>query len=368
MRKDRFNLRIPGPTPLPPSVLEALSSQMINHRGSNYEGMQQRIIKNLKYFYGTKNDIYILTSSGMGGLEAAIVNFFSAENSNGQIVSLTCGEFGNRWAEIVRRYKLDIAQIVSKPGQAVNLSRLKAVLDEEPDVDGVLVTLNETSTGVINPVKDVASIVHNHKNDPLLLVDAISALGAVDLPMDELGIDVLITASQKAWMAPPGLAIISVSEKAWQRYKDSDLPKYYFDLKMYKEYNQKNQTPATPAVSTMFGLDESLKLMLIEGKAKIFKRHIELRDYLRMEIRKIGLKLFVEDKYASPTVTSIKLPVGIDGHKWLTLLREKYNIILAGGMGKTKEKIIRIAHMGYVKKYDLDEVLAALLKTYKEIK
>lgn len=368
MEKNHVNLRIPGPTPLPPSVLKALSSQMINHRGLIYEEIQQRIIKNLKYFFGTKNDIYLLTSSGMGGLEAAIVNFFSNQNSNGQIISLTCGEFGNRWVEIVRRYKLDNSQIDSEPGQAINLTRFKEVLNKEQDVEGVLVTLNETSTGVLNPVKEVASIVHKHKNDPLLLVDAISALGAVDLPMDELGIDVIVTASQKAWMAPPGIAMISVSEKAWERYEFSDLPKYYFDLKMYKEYNQKNQTPATPAVSTLFGLDESLKLMLGEGKAKIFKRHIELRNYLRTEIRKIGLELFVEDKYASPTVTSIKLPVGIDGHKWLTLLKEKYNIILAGGMGETKGKIIRIAHMGYVDKNDLDEVLSALSKTLNDLK
>lgn len=367
MANKKLNLRIPGPTPLPSSVLKAVSQQMINHRASKYEEMQKRIIENLKHFFGTENEIYLLTSSGMGGLEAAIVNFFSTNNSNGQIVSLTCGEFGNRWAEIVRRYKLDIAQIKSPPGKEVDLVELGRVLREETNVDAVLVTLNETSTGVLNSIKEVASLVHKHKNDPLILVDAISALGAVDLPMDALGIDVLVTASQKAWMSPPGIAMIAVSKKAWERSSSSDLPKYYFDLKMYREYNQKNQTPATPAVATLFGLDCALQLMMKEGKENIFKRHLLLRDYFRNEIRKLGLELFVDDDFASPTVTSIKLPDGVDGHTWISVLRDKYNVVIAGGMGDTKGKIIRVAHMGYVHKSDLERVVDSLKRSLKEL-
>lgn len=370
MKDNRVNLRIPGPTPLPPSVLKAVSRQMINHRASQYEEMQNRIVKNLQFFFSTKNEIFLLTSSGMGGLEAAIVNFFSTNNSNGQIISLTCGEFGNRWAEIVRRYKLDICQIKSPPGKAIDLVKFEQVLKEDnyiTDADAVLITLNETSTGVLNPVSKAISLARHYLNSPLIMVDAISGLGAIDLPMDELGIDVLITASQKAWMAPPGIAMIAVSRKAWERASDSDMPKYYFDLKMYKEYNQKNQTPATPAVGTLFGLDESLRLMLKEGKENIFKRHLELRNFLRAELKKLGLKLYVEDEFASPTVTSVILPEGIDGQKLLSVLRDKYNTVLAGGMGETKGKIIRIAHMGFVNKKELDQVIDALYKSLKNL-
>lgn len=364
MADKKLNLRIPGPTPLPPPVLMAISQQMINHRGVQYEEMQKRIMKNLQYFFQTKNEISLLTSSGMGGLEASIVNFFSRGE---RALFLTCGEFGNRWAEIGRRYRLEILQEGIQAGDGFKARNVEAILEKTGNVKAVFITLNETSSGVFNKAAEISSIISKQKHKPLFLVDAISALGAVDLPMDILGIDVLVTASQKAWMAPPGIAMIAVSKKAWERSSSSDLPKYYFDLKMYREYNQKNQTPATPAVATLFGLDCALQLMMKEGKEKIFRRHLLLRDYLRSEIRKLGLKLFVDDDFASPTVTSIKLPDGVDGHTWISILRDKYNVVIAGGMGETKGKIIRVAHMGYVNKSDLERVIDSLKRSLKEL-
>jgi len=358
------NLRIPGPTPLPPEVLKAISQQMINHRGHSYEEIQKRVIENLKYFFQTENDIFLLTSSGMGGLEAAVVNFFSPSDT---IVSFTCGEFGNRWADVARAFGANVVQIKFPLGKAVDKDEVFKTLEKEEDARGVLFTLNETATGVLNKVWEFAPFVHQHKNKPLLLVDAISGLGAIDLPMDELGIDVLVTASQKAWMAPPGIAMISVSEKAWEKHASAKMPRYYFDLSMFKKFAEKSQTPATCAVSTIFGLDAALQMMKKEGRENIFKRHLDLMKYLRDEIRKLNLELFVADGDASPTVTSIKIPQEIDGHKWLEVLREKYNTVLAGGMGETKGKIIRVAHMGWVSKKDLEEVVEAIKMSLKDV-
>ncbi len=362
--KTQINLRIPGPTPLPPQVLEATSQQMISHRGHKYEEIQKRIVENLHYFFQTKNDIFLLTSSGMGGLEAAISNFFSPGD---KIVSFTCGEFGNRWAEVAGRFQAEVFHIKIPLGTAVTPELVSKTINKITNIKGVLVTLNETATGVLNPISEIAKVVKSHPDKPLLLIDGISALGAVDLPMDKIGIDVLVTASQKAWMAPPGIAMISVSNKAWNFHKTAKMPHYYFDLSMYKEFSEKNQTPATPAVSVLFALDTSLQLMRKQGKEKIFQKHINLMKILRSGVSKLGLDLFVADDCASPTVTSIKVPVGIEAKNWMDILKDKYNTVLAGGMGETKGKIIRVAHMGFVNKKDIEKVISALKKSLQDM-
>lgn len=359
------NLRVPGPTPLPPEVLRAISAQMINHRGHEYEEIQKRVTENLKYFFQTENDIFLLTASGMGGLEAAIVNFFSPGDT---LIFFTIGEFGNRWTEVARLYGANVIQVKFPAGSAVSKDVVYKTLESTPEIAGVFITHNETATGVINPIAEFAPLVKTHKSKPLLLIDSISALGAVNLEMDDLGIDVLISASQKAWMVPPGLAFIAVSESAWEKHKRAQMPRYYWDISSYKKFSEKNQTPATPAVSTLYGLDASLNLMKKEGREKIYKRHLQLTNFLRSEIRKIGLELFVKDSDASPTVTSINIPSGIDFHNWLKILREKYHCVLAGGMGDTKGLIIRVAHMGYVSKADIDQVLVALEKSLSDLK
>jgi len=356
------NLRIPGPTPLPPEVLKATSRQMINHRAHHYEEMQARILTNLKHFFQTENEIYLLTASGMGGLEAAVVNFFSPGD---RILSFTCGEFGNRWADVARAYGADVFQTKFPPHTGVDKDEFAKVLESQKGIKGVFITHNETSSGVLNDINELAPLVHDHPDKPLLLIDSISALGAVNLPMDSWGVDVLVTASQKGWMAPPGLSMIAVSEKAWEFYKLSKMPRYYWDLSMYKKFNEKNQTPATPAVSALYGLDASLQLMLREGRNNIYNRHLEIMDSARRGLEELGLQLFVSEKYASPTVTSFVIPQDIDGHELLQTLREKHHVVLAGGMGETKGKIIRIAHMGYVSKKDIDGVLSALHATLK---
>ena len=358
------NLRIPGPTPLSPQVLSSLSQQVISHRGKGYEKIHQEVVSNLQYFFQTKNPIYLLTASGTAGLETAVINFFSPDDS---VVFFTCGEFGNRWAEIARRYGLNVNQIKFPEGTAVKKEIVRETLKKTKKLVGVFITHNETGTGVLNDLFTIAPIVKSHPDKPLLLVDSVSALGAVDLPMDELKIDVLVTASQKAWMSSPGISMISVSGAAWERQKISKIPKYYFDLALYEKFAQKNQTPATPAVSVLYSLKTALEIMKKQGQEKIFKKHLELKDYFRKQIRKLGLKLTVDDKEASPTVTSIWPPEGVDEAVWRKLLREKYQTVIAGGMGGLKGKIVRVAHMGYVTKKDLDRVLIAFKKSLKEI-
>ncbi|MCL4363761.1 alanine--glyoxylate aminotransferase family protein [Patescibacteria group bacterium] len=358
------NLRIPGPTPLPPQVLDSLTLTMISHRGKSYEIIQERIVKNLQHFFQTKNPVYLLTASGTGGLETAVVNFFSPGD---EVIFFTCGEFGNRWSEIARRFQLKVNQVSFPEGRAVDKDVVKQTLSRAKKLAGVFITHNETGTGVLNDLFSIAPLVKNHPAKPLLLVDSVSALGGVNLPMDRLKIDVLISASQKAWMASPGIAMIAVSPQAWARHKTSTMPRYYFDLSLYEKFAQKNQTPATPAVSVLYSLDASLTMMKKQGREKIFQKHLTLRDYFRNQIRKLGLKLVVADHEASPTVTSIWPPQGVDEAVWRKLLREKYQLVIAGGMGGLKGKIVRVAHMGFVSKKDLDQVIVAFKKSLKEI-
>lgn len=359
------NLRIPGPTPLLPKVLTSLSQQMISHRGRSYEKIHQEVVSGLQCFYQTKNPIYLLTASGTAGLEAAVVNFFSPGDS---VVFFTCGEFGNRWAEIGRRFGLKITQIKFADGTSVKKETVQKTLSKMNKVAGVFITHNETSTGVLNNLFEIAPVVKCHSSKPLLLIDSVSALGGVNLPMDKLEIDVLISASQKAWMSSPGMAMIAVSSYAWKRHQKSTFPKYYFDLSLYEKFSQKNQTPATPAVSVLYSLQAVLKLLKKKGTEKVFRKHIELRNYFRNEVKKIGLRLLVTDSEASPTITSLFPPDGVDEKSWRNLLKEKYDLVIAGGMGELKGKIVRVAHMGFVTKSDLDQVVVAFRKSLEEIR
>lgn len=358
------NLRIPGPTPLRPAVLSSLSQQMISHRGKGYEKVHAEVVSGLQHFYQTKNPIYLLTASGTAGLETAVVNFFSPGDT---VVFFTCGEFGNRWSEIARSFKLNVTQIKFEEGTGVRKEVVKKTLTGMKNVAGVFITHNETGTGVLNNLFEIAPIVKAHSSRPLLLVDSVSALGGVSLPMDKLRVDVLVSASQKAWMSSPGMAMVAVSPFAWEKHQKSTMPRYYFDLTKYEKFAQKNQTPATPAVSVLYSLQSALELMKKEGREKVFKRHIDLRDYFRGEVKKLGLKLVVEDRDASPTVTSIYPPQGVDEKVWRDLLKSKYNQILAGGMGGLKGKIVRVAHMGSAVKSDLKQVVDAFKKSLKEI-
>jgi len=358
-----MQLRIPGPTPLPDEVLEAMNRGMISHRGAEFRALMLEVTERLKHSFQTNNDVLIFPAAGTGGLEAAIANLFSPGDT---VISLTVGAFGDRFAEIAERFGLNVLRVTSPWGQDANLYRLQTTLAESSSVKAVLMTHNETSTGVQNDVREAARIiteygVRNPRHDerPLLVVDAISSLGAVNIPVDRWGIDVAITASQKAWMAPPGLTMLSVSERAWDAAAKATLPRFYWDFAEAKRYLAKGETPYTPAVSLLFGLRASLRLIMDEGLPHVFKRHEYLRDLVRGEARRIGLAPFAPDSIASRTVTALRLPDGLTGKELISEMRER-GIIIAGGQGPYEDSLIRIGHMGYAREEDMRIVMSAL--------
>jgi aspartate aminotransferase-like enzyme len=354
-----MQLRIPGPTPLPDEVLEAMNRDMISHRGAEFRALMLEVTERLKHCFQTEGDVLVFPGAGTGGLEAAIANLFSPGDT---VIALTVGAFGDRFAEIAERFNLNVIRIASTWGQPANMALLQIALEDTPHAKAVLMTHNETSTGVQNDVQGAARVIQNSKfkiQNPLLVVDAISSLGAVDLPVDVWGIDVAITASQKAWMAPPGLTMLSVSERAWQATREATLPRFYWDFAEAKRFLVKGETPYTPAVSLLYGLQASLRLIMDEGLPRVFQRHERLRDLVRSEARRIGLEPFAPDNVASRTVTALRVPDGLTAREIIAAMREQ-GIIIAGGQGHYEDRIIRIGHMGHVSECDLRQVMSAL--------
>lgn len=352
-----MNLRIPGPTPLPPDVLAAVGQQMINHRGPEFEALFGETSRWLKVFYETDNDVYILTSSGTGGMEAAIVNTLSPGD---KVLAVTIGTFGDRFAEIAEAYGTAVTRLSFPLGQAADPAAVAAKLAEQGPFDAVLLTQNETSSGVTNDVKALTEVIrHSGQPSPLILVDGISGMAAIRLQTDAWGCDVVISGSQKAWMAPPGLAMVSFSARAWEAYAKARLPRYYFDMGEARKYAKKNQTPATPNLAALYGLHHSLKNMIAEGPEAIIARHTRIGEYCRKGMQSLGLTLFADPAHYSNTVTAANLPAGFNANQVLEELRVKYDIICGASKAPGLE-IIRIGHMGYVSEADIDQVVAAL--------
>ncbi len=350
-----MNLRTPGPTPCPPEVLAALSGQMINHRGPEFRELITTATERLKQLYQTNSDVLILTASGTGGLEAAVVNFI---NPGDKVLVLSIGSFGDRFAQIAQTYGADVNKIAYEWGTAANPEDVERALRADPAIKAVFVTHNETSTGVTNDVQAIAGIARRH--DKLVLVDSISGLGSIELPMDAWGCDVVVAGSQKGWMVPPGLVFIGVSDRAWEASKSCTTPRYYFDLQKAKKSLQTGETPWTPAVSLFFGLDVSLKLLLDEGVKQVDARHRQIGAYTRERVRSLGLALLADEQHASNTVTTVRPPDGMDVKGLVRAMRSDRGIVLAGGQGKLDGKVFRIGHMGYVSEADIDETIDAL--------
>lgn len=358
---ERMNLRIPGPTPLPPDVLAAVGQQMISHRGPEFEAMFREISAWLKIFFETDNDVYILTSSGTGGMEAAIVNTLSPGD---RVLGVSIGVFGDRFIEIAQAYGADVTQLCFPLGQAAEPAlvgaRVAEAQGEKRPYRAVLLTQNETSSGVTNDVEALSAAIRAAADPaPLILVDGISGLAAIRLQSDIWGCDVVVAGSQKAWMAPPGIAMISFSPRAWEAYARAKMPRFYFDLGQARKHAARNQTPATPAMSVLYGLHVSLKQMVSEGLEAAVARHQRIGDYCRAGILKLGFSLFADPAHYSNTVTAVTLKEGLSAGKLEADLRTRYGIIVgsskAAGLG-----MIRIGHMGYVREADLEQVFDAL--------
>jgi aspartate aminotransferase-like enzyme len=334
-----------------------MSKQMINHRGPEFKRIIETETAILKDMYQTKSDVYMLTSSGTGSMEAAVVNFLSPGE---KVLCLSIGAFGERFATISGIYGADVTKLAFEWGQAVDLDAVKKALDADPKITAVLVTHNETSTAVTNDLGAIGKMVKEY--DKLLIVDAISSLGCIELKTDEWGCDVVVSGSQKGWMVPPGLAFISVSERAWKAHANAKMPRFYFDVSRAKDLLEKGQTPWTPAVSIFFALEVALKMMMDEGKENIFARHVRMGQKTRDGVKALGLKLFADESVASNTITAVASPGGIDANEIRKVMLEEYDTVLAGGQAKLAGKIFRIGHLGYVTDEDLDDVFVKLPK------
>jgi aspartate aminotransferase-like enzyme len=351
------NLRTPGPTPLPPAVREALAREMIAHRGAEFAAILRECVEGLQWAFQTQYDTVILTTSGTGGLESLVANTLSPGQ---RLLLASMGYFGDRLGKIARAYGVDVVQIDAEPGQAIDPQVLCERLRAEPSIDTVFVTHNETSTGVLNPLREIASGVRQARPEALLLVDGISSVGSVPIEPEAWGCDVVVAGSQKGWMIPPGLSYVSISPRAWERQARSTLPKFYFDWAQARRAAESGGTPWTPALSQFFALQVALRLMREEGLDKLFERHQRLAQFTREGLADLDLKLCADPRHASPTVTTAYVPDGVSAKQLLKALEERHGVVLAGGQGGLSGKIIRIGHMGWVQQDDLVAVLRAL--------
>ena len=360
----RQNLRTPGPTPIPDDIVEAMASPMINHRGPEFDALITKATEQLKQVFMTKNDLLILTASGTGALEASLVNTLSPGD---RVLAATAGSFGDRFTEMAAAYGADVKRMDFEWGGPIDPDAIRKGLQDEPAIKAVIITHNETSTGVTHPVEEIAKIVKG-EFDKLLLVDAVSSLGCIPLPVDAWDCDLVGTASQKGFMIPPGLSFLSISQRGWEAQQTAKMPRFYFDLSMAKRSLAGGQTPFTPNVSALYGLSLALDLMLDEGMENVFGRHAKIAQLTRDGVRELGLELLVADEtYASNTVTAVKVPKGVDGKKFMSLMRTEENVVLAGGQGKLSDDIFRIGHLGRVSKDDIDEVITAIRKVLPEV-
>jgi aspartate aminotransferase-like enzyme len=348
-------LRIPGPTSLPPEVLAIMSKQMINHRGAEYHAMMTDITNKLKAIFQTKNDLFILTGSGTGGMEAAVVNTLSPGD---EVLSVSIGVFGDRFASIASAFGAKVTRLNFEMGKAADPEAVRQALKQNPNFTAVLLTHNETSTGITNDLAALSKVVK--ESGKLLIVDCVSSLGSINCPVDEWGIDVAVSGSQKGWMAPPGLAFISISPRAWEYHARAKMPRFYWDLAAAKKYLAKEETPWTPAVTAVYALTVGLDLLTKEGLQNIFDRHVRVGKATREGVKALGLNQVAEEKYASNTVTAVWLPPGIEYKALSKALREEYKITITGGQGTLDGKIFRIGHLGWVNEKEIKECIEAL--------
>lgn len=354
-------LMIPGPTPVPDSVLRKMAVPMVNHRGKEFAQILKNVTEKMKKVYLTEGDVILLTSSGSGGMESAVVNFLSPGD---KAIFCVTGAFGNRWAKIGQVYGADVIRVEVPPGEGITLDKIEDALKKNPGVKAVYITHNETSTAVTNDLSKVGELAHRYS--AIVAVDAISSLGAIELRMDEWQLDVVVTASQKALLTPPGIAFVAVSERAWELNKSAKMPRFYFDLGEAKSMAANGETPFTPAVSQVFAIDTALDMLLSEGLENAWKRHKILGKATREGIKALGLKLLAKEEFASNAVTGVYPPEGIQADELRRRVKDR-GVTLAGGQGSLKGKIFRIGHIGYVLDTDIIVTLTIIGETLKEM-
>ncbi len=351
------NLRIPGPTPVPAEILKEMARPLINHRGPELAAILRRVTPRLQYFFQTNSPVLTFAASGTAGQEASIANLFSPGD---HVVVITIGFFGNRLATIAERFGLDVTRIEFPWGAAADPTTVETRLKSLAPYRAVLMTHNETSTGVTNDLETLATLIRRLSPPALIVVDAVSSLGCIPLEMDAWDIDVVFTSSQKGWMTPPGLMMIAASPRAWEANKNAKLPRFYFDWELARKYLEKWEHPTTPPVSLFYALDLALEKMLEEGRESIFERHQRIGDYVRWRAKEMGLRLLADHPNASNTVTAVFTPERIDTKALLKILREEDHVVFAGGQQQLEGKIFRVGHLGFFEEVDLVEAMDSM--------
>lgn len=355
MMPDKQILQIPGPVPVPPSVNRAMSRPIIGHRDAEMKELMKTVQAGLQQVFGTHQDVLILTASGTAALETAAVNLCSPGD---EVLVVITGAFGDRFADICDAFGYQVHRMQVPWGESAKPEQLESWLKRQPGIKAVFMTYCETSTGVLNPIQELSQVIHAH-SDALIAVDGVSCIGGVEANMDKWGVDVYVTGSQKAMMLPPGLAFVAASQRAWQAIEQSQTNRFYLDLDKYRNKLEENTTPFTPAISLLFGLEQVLDLMKTEGFENIYKRHRLMRDMTRAAFKALGIPLLASDQDASPTVTAVK-PDQIQADQLRKMLRDEFQLIVAGGQQQLKGEICRIGHLGYCTPLDVLTYLSAI--------
>jgi aspartate aminotransferase-like enzyme len=356
--EDKLMLMIPGPTPVPEQALLALAKAPIGHRSGDFSKVMADVTAKLKWLHQTTNDVLILTVSGTGAMEAGIINFLSKGD---RVLVGDNGKFGERWVEVCQAYGVNAEVIKAEWGKALDPEdfRVKLEADTNKEIKAVIITHSETSTGVLNDLVAINRHVKAHEK-ALIIVDAVTSLGAMNVPIDELGLDVVGSGSQKGYMIPPGLGFVAVSPKAWEAYKTANLPRFYLDLGKARKDAAKNSTPFTTSVNMVMALQASLEIMQREGLENIFARHLCHREATRAAVKALNLGLLAPDDAASASITSVVPPEGLDAEKIRATIKKKFDIVMAGGQDHLNGKIFRIGHLGFVGDRDILTAIAAL--------
>lgn len=362
--QDKLTLMIPGPTPVPETVLKAMGRHPIGHRSGEFQAIVRRTTEQLKWLHQTTSDVLVITGSGTAAMEAGIINTLSRGD---KVLCGDNGKFGERWVKVARAYGLDVEVIKAEWGQPLDPEAFRSALeaDSAKAIKAVILTHSETSTGVINDLESIARHVRAH-GTALTLADCVTSLGATNVPMDEWGLDVVASGAQKGYMLPPGLSFVAMSARAWEAYERSDLPKFYLDLGPYRKTAAKDSNPFTPAVNLYFGLEAALDIMQKEGLDAIFARHARHRAAAQAGMKAMGLPLFAAEGCGSPAITAVA-PEGIDAEQLRKAVKEKFDILLAGGQDHLKGQVFRIGHLGYVCDRDVLTAVAAIESTLQSL-
>ena len=355
-------LRIPGPTPLPDRVVRAMSRPMIDHRGPEFAAILARITSGARRVFKTSGDLLLLTSSGTGGLESAVANLVSPGD---EVVVALSGNFGERFAALAAGYGADVVRLEFEWGQPVDADDLARVLEHHPKAKVLFLTHNETSTGLTNPLRELARVGRDAGR--VVVVDGVSSIGSIAIETDAWGIDVAVSGSQKGWMAPPGIALVGVSERAWEQQARARSPRFYFDWKEAKTWADKGMTPFTPAIPVLFALQEGLAMLEEEGLDSVYDRHARLARATQTGLQALGFQLYAREGFRSNTVTSALPPPGLDVNALRKLLDDKYGVVIAGGQAKMAGKMIRVGHLGAIAEGDVVQVLWAIEQALEEL-